>query len=534
MRLDKVYIDGFKNLKQLEVDFDETKLTTVLIGQNGAGKSNLIEALAIIFRHVDLRTAALRFRFRVLYRIQPRKAKTGAFATVVLSNMPDEPSIEIDGKAVTRAEFERNKAEWFPDMVLGYHSGNGRRLEQVFDKHQINYYKAIARNNDEEACFQALLTRRMFYCRHVHGVMALLAQFAFPEKEADQLLNEVVQVTGFHSALALFREPWYAKGGREKKLQDANIFWGADGPAGRATHLLKSLAFHPFGLTGNAVDDYRDKRQDEAQFAVFLREPSVISSLKEAYSDDADLFFALEALDVSDLIRELNVWVTRKNDSTGEIEYTDLSDGERQLLMVMGLLRIARGKRVLVLLDEPDTHLNPHWQHSYLRLIERWTGSAADADNCHIVLTSHNPLTISALSRREVRVLTQHDDGHVTAEAPYADPMGLGFTSTLTEIFGLSTSLDMGTQKLLDERNELEQKAALTNEETKRLAEVSDQLARLGFLFDSREPLYKDFLKSWHDVRYANRPPLSASQAHMRREAMKAVLNKLMKKQEAS
>ena len=60
MRLDKVYIDGFKNLKQLEVDFDETKLTTVLIGQNGAGKSNLIEALAQVFAHVDLRSAPLR------------------------------------------------------------------------------------------------------------------------------------------------------------------------------------------------------------------------------------------------------------------------------------------------------------------------------------------------------------------------------------------------------------------------------------------------------------------------------------------
>ena len=34
MRLDKVYIDGFKNLKQLEVDFDESKLTTVLIGNS--------------------------------------------------------------------------------------------------------------------------------------------------------------------------------------------------------------------------------------------------------------------------------------------------------------------------------------------------------------------------------------------------------------------------------------------------------------------------------------------------------------------
>lgn len=56
MRLDKVYIDGFKNLRQLEVDFDESKLTTVLIGQNGAGKSNLIEALARIFRQAESST----------------------------------------------------------------------------------------------------------------------------------------------------------------------------------------------------------------------------------------------------------------------------------------------------------------------------------------------------------------------------------------------------------------------------------------------------------------------------------------------
>ena len=41
MRLDRVWIDGFRNLKDVSVDFDETRLTTVVIGQNGAGKSNL-------------------------------------------------------------------------------------------------------------------------------------------------------------------------------------------------------------------------------------------------------------------------------------------------------------------------------------------------------------------------------------------------------------------------------------------------------------------------------------------------------------
>lgn len=527
MRLDKVYIDGFKNLKQLEVDFDETKLTTVLIGQNGAGKSNLIEALAQVFAHVDLRSAPLRFKFRVTYRIQARKAKPGELTQVVLSNMPDEAAILIDGKSVSRAELERNKSEWFPDLVLGYYSGSGRRLEQVFDRHQSNYYKAVARNNDEAACYQALLARRLFYCRHVHGVMALLAQFAFPDQAADELLKDIVRITGFHSALAVFREPWYAKGGRSKKQEDAENFWGADGPAGRTAKLLQTMAFHPFGLTGNAVDDYRDKRQEEAQFATFLSNQSVIPLLREAYSDDADMFYALESLDVSDLVRSLNVWVTRHNDASGDIEYSDLSDGERQLLMVMGLLRIARGKRVLFLLDEPDTHLNPHWQLRYLRLIEQWTGTAADAKNCHILLTSHNPLTISALTRDEVRVITQAENGQVKASAPYANPKGMGFTATLTEIFGMPTSLDIDTQRVIDERNALTQRADKSDKDEQRLIELNDDLARRGFLYEDREPLYQDFLRAWHDVRYADQPPLTPEVIQQRHANMKALIKKL-------
>ena len=112
----------------------------------------------------------------------------------------------------------------------------------------------------------------------------------------------------------------HAKGGRSKKQEDAENFWGADGPAGRTAKLLQTMAFHPFGLTGNAVDDYRDKRQEEAQFATFLPNQSVIPLLREAYSDDADMFYALESLDVSDLVRSLNVWVTRHNDASGDIE----------------------------------------------------------------------------------------------------------------------------------------------------------------------------------------------------------------------
>lgn len=529
MRLDKVYIDGFKNLKQLEVDFDETKLTTVLIGQNGAGKSNLIEAITQVFRWVDLRRRKPRFQYRVNYRIKPRAGAVAESTHVTLSNVPGEPEIKIDGNTVKRSEFEKRKDDWFPDLIFGYYSGSGRRLEETFDLHQTNYYRTIARNDDEAACYEALVSRRMFYCRPIHGVLALLTLFAFPEDKVVKELKARLGITAFHSSLILFREPWYAKGGVAKKVSEADSFWGAAGPAGRTAALLKENAFHPIGLTNQVVEDYRDKKREEVQFATFLRDPAALDKFRKEFSDDSDMFYSLEALDVSDLIeeQESTVWVKRDNDDSGDVGFSDLSDGERQLLMVLGLIRISRGKRVLFLLDEPDTHLNPHWQHSYLKLIEDWTGIAADADKCHIILTSHNPLTISALTRNEVRVITQAADGRVQASAPYANPKGMGFTATLTEIFGMPTSLDIDTQRLIDERNVLAQKSNKSDKDEQRLIELNDDLARRGFLYEDREPLYQDFLRAWHDVRYADQPPLSPEAIQQRHASMKLLIKML-------
>ena len=246
------------------------------------------------------------------------------------------------------------------------------------------------------------------------------------------------------------------------------------------------------------------------------------------------MFAALESADISDLFRDLHAWVIRLNDASGDVSFADLSDGERQLLMVLGLIRISRGKRALFLLDEPDTHLNPVWQHSYLNLIREWTGVAADASNCHIILTSHNPLTIAALEKEEVRVMFVDEAGKVTVSAPYTDPKGMGFTATLTEIFGLATSLDAETQGQVDDRNALAKLEHRTPDEEKLLIKINDALNRLGFMFEDREPLYQDFLRAWHDVRYADQPPLSPEQIEKRHVAMRELIKRLMTKQEAS
>jgi ABC-type cobalamin/Fe3+-siderophores transport system ATPase subunit len=543
MRLDRVYIDGFKNLKDVEIDFDESRLTTVIIGQNGAGKSNLIEAITDVFRFTDLNRQEPRFRYEVDYRIGNHSVR--------LSNRNGRATILVDNEAISRKSFEESQSKYFPDLVFGYYSGGSRKLESLFDSHQRRYYGVINKEADAQNYERARSERRLFYCRPIHGVLSLLTFFAFPDPTVSRLLREKLKITKFHSALAHFKEPtWFvhdtwkraqaggtAGAGRGRRSSDelanqARDLWGAKGPAGIGGRSLFDAAFHPLALSGKVIDDYRDKQQVEAQLACFLRDGDALAKVASVFKADEDMFTALEALDISDLFRDMLVWVERGDDVSGDVSFADLSDGERQLLMVLGLIRISRNKRALFLLDEPDTHLNPAWQHTYLELIQQWAGETTNEEDRHIVLTSHNPLTISALERQEVRVMHTAEDGRVSVSAPYADPRGMGFTATLTEIFGLPSSLDHETQRKLDERNALARIEKRTENQEKKLIEINDTLSRLGFMFEDREPLYQDFLRAWHDARYADKPPLSPDELQKRHSAMSALIKELMAKQE--
>ena len=44
MRIDWLWLDEYKNLRDLTIDFSQDHLITVLIGRNGTGKSNVLEA----------------------------------------------------------------------------------------------------------------------------------------------------------------------------------------------------------------------------------------------------------------------------------------------------------------------------------------------------------------------------------------------------------------------------------------------------------------------------------------------------------
>ena len=137
----------------------------------------------------------------------------------------------------------------------------------------------------------------------------------------------------------------------------------------------------------------------------------------------------------------------------GNVTYRDLSEGEQQLLLVLGLLKFTARDEALFLLDEPDTHLNPAWSTQYLSFLDRFIRGR---DSCHIVMSSHDPLVFAGLERAQVRIFRRDENGFAVAELPDQDPRGMGVAAILTsDLFRLKTTLDAQTQAALDRQRVL-------------------------------------------------------------------------------
>ena len=72
MKLDYIYLDSYKNLKDFEVAFNEGSSVNALIGNNGSGKSNVLEALATAFAAV-YNEQKIDFIYDICYRINNSK-----------------------------------------------------------------------------------------------------------------------------------------------------------------------------------------------------------------------------------------------------------------------------------------------------------------------------------------------------------------------------------------------------------------------------------------------------------------------------
>jgi predicted ATPase len=519
MKVDKLHIRSrFKNLENVKVDFDEDHLMTVVVGRNGSGKSNVLEALVSIFRNLDLGEAppfSYKLKFQLGEESLAKWYDVKVDADPSHGTLAKQYQISVKNKHDKKAGFnlvplskvKRNKktkqAEYLPNFLFAYYSGPSDRLEKYFRKHRDDYYRELLYNKlDLRADIRSL-----FYAKPLHSQFVLMAFFLSPELENERaFLRKELGIESLDSIHFVLRRPAWAKVKQDK-------FWGADGVVRDFIELLYPHALAPVKITRNEDTSLTGKNIKNDFIHIFL--PSVDSLHELAKQLTPSIFFKmLESTVLSEIIAEVHIRV-KVAYAENPITFQELSEGEQQLLTVLGLLKFTGGKDSLFLLDEPDTHLNPSWAAKYLKFLREFV---PNHETSHLLMVTHHPLAIAELKKEQVQVMKRDKEFQIHAYMPDENPRGMGINLILrSEMFGLKTTLDDDTNRKLTDRNALAANETLSKEKIVReegreaeneeeyLERLNFELGQLGFNLATDDPDYLEFLRNkYHPVASEN------------------------------
>ena len=507
MRIDWLWIEEYKNLRDLTIDFSQNHLITVLIGRNGTGKSNVLEALTVIFRDQLMGERLPSFKYRIAYEIRDRwvfidadPVRRDAYKarTISKSNQPEPYSVgasfdDLAGASISRSKLVGEDSEHLPRFLFGYYSGESERMKEVFRTYLKNYDDKLIKNNDPGL-------KRMFFAEPVHSNFVLLSFIVNNKRQTDEFLQKQLGLEegGIESVLFVLKQPyWFNKNasGGDKR------FWNSKGIVRDFLSKVYEISLAPIRIKRRELFDVRRSRTLEYLY-LFAKDINALRELAKGKTS-AEFFRDLESTHVSDLIDEVRIRVKlRKND--GSVTFRELSEGEQQLLTVLGLLQFTSAEESLFLLDEPDTHLNPRWSVEYIQHIRDFLKDNDDNNqSSHVLLATHNPIAVAELLKEQVQILMRDTETQkISAVAPDTHPRGMGYAGVITsEMFDLSAALDTYTQDLLEKKRRLSGKDNLSDDETRELRKLTDELDGYGFRYQVRDPELRDKLRDYLENR---------------------------------
>jgi predicted ATPase len=431
MKINKLHIKShFKNLEAFIFEDSSSEQIQVIVGQNGTGKSNFLEALAIIFGNLyDTKELQknVDFSYEIEYQCNNKRIK-------IESELNSKANFWVNDNTLTQKEFLANKSDFLPKHLISYYSGASKRLFEIFDEFE-------KRQNGEFKRHLESPIMPIFYMQDRHSKLTFLTCIAFKDKGFYDLLEKLLGVISFEDVTFYLKMPNWAKTNEQKN----DKFWGVEG---MTREVLERMEFY------SSQKNESKKNKSKKQFTLNL---SGLQSLAKSYlqqnevNEEPELRFfqALESLYWSELVENIKINVKSKNTS---IPFTELSEGQLQLLLVFGFLRLFRHKEdSLFLLDEPDTHLNPMWKYHYLYYLRE---IAEQSPKSQILMASHEALVVNGLKKESIIIFKRDSNGKIITTTPEKDMIGMGMEEILTsDAFGLTTTLDRETyQKVLRKR----------------------------------------------------------------------------------
>lgn len=299
MRIKEIKIAN-KAFKNLDVSLENnTSGVMAFIGNNGSGKSNLLEAISVIFKHLyNKKEKNIPSTFSLIYTIG-----IGEKDTIKITKEEKSSVItEINDK------IESNFNNYLPKQIVAIYSGEEDRLwREYYEPIYKKFISKINKGSQEE--FPKMLYLNKFYW-HISLLCLLLNRFNNPE---DKFCEEILGINSVHSVKFQFDKKNYQGYPNNNVLQFISTIDAKD------EYTLDELQEKIKNYDINEVFKY-------LYIAFTPKKKKILQNITIEYNDN------------------LNI--------------EDFSEGEKKMILVKAALEFAAQEDSLFILDEPDAHIH--------------------------------------------------------------------------------------------------------------------------------------------------------------------------------
>lgn len=367
MKLKQISIQKYKNLVDFKCEFSDSNISA-FIGNNGSGKSNLLEAITEVFSYAKKKCEDKLYSIIVppeIYGCEIEYEKDGIFYTLKYNH--SEVSLYCGDKSLSKREMN----DALPDNILIYYAGEtvrqARTAAETFDE-KYNYRLKNSDNNSfpgykyidyysVDDLGLLLLTAAVYKGDYYEKLLTLL--------KCNEILPEIN---------IMLQNP------KGKNQADADTYWGAKGFVLSFLDTLRKYV----SSTQNLL----------AYYSMNFKE---IESFAKTSKNESEFFAKLKALKNAKYLHWIMLELLREDGE--KFTFDMLSEGEKQLALLYLLTTFTAEDNCLYIFDEFDAYLHLNWQRNFASVITNLN------INGHIIFTTHSPATISNIKRQNVFIM---------------------------------------------------------------------------------------------------------------------------------
>lgn len=349
MKINYLQINEYKNLKAKAVFGDLSNCTNyaALIGLNGSGKSNVLEAVSKIFASL-YNNKSTSFSYRIGYSVKGRDV------TAI------DGIITADGGQVIKKKNYRN---YLPDQIIACYSGEELRMwESIFEPFYDDFVKSIKKNIIGSK-------QRLVYVNKYSWNIALISLLCSEDAGIKKFLSDYIGINSLDGITINFTfDP--AKYGNYANNEVMNLI--------NRLNPNKLNAVPPINVSEIASYDIGTQNNLEFIRKIFF------------------YFYTASMPKKDKIIKDIGI-------NFNGLTVQSLSEGEKKLLLIKCIMDVLSDENSLVLLDEPDAYMHISRKKEIKNFVNK--------EGYFTILTTHSPSLLHSLEEKNIRILSNGDDG---------------------------------------------------------------------------------------------------------------------------